>query len=110
VWGGGGGGGDGGVEECQATGGRVVKFNALRQFNRSALTLSGDRVYVLGAPRGDTPPYHGWVVAFNKATLAIEAVFNVSPNGRWGGIWQSGGGRPVDEPSKLTFFPRDRKF
>jgi len=94
---------DGPVEECPATEGKVVKFNALRQLNRSALTLSGDRVYVLWASHGDNPPYHGWVVAFNKATLAIEAVFNVSPNGRWGGIWQSGGGLAVDDQGNLYF-------
>ena len=94
---------NGPVEECPATDGKVVKFNALRQLNRSALTLSGDRVYVLWASHGDNPPYHGWVVAFNKATLAIEAVFNVSPNGRWGGIWQSGGGLAVDDQGNLYF-------
>src|SRR5215813_999401 len=94
---------NGPVEECPATDGKVVKFNALRQLNRSALTLSGDRVYVLWASHGDNPPYHGWVVAFNKTTLAIEAVFNVSPNGRWGGIWQSGAGLAVDVQNNLYF-------
>jgi hypothetical protein len=94
---------DGPVEECPATNGKVVKFNALRQLNRPALTLSGNRVYVSWASHGDNPPYHGWVAAFNKSTLAMEAVFNVSPNGRWGGIWQSGGGLAVDSESKLYF-------
>src|SRR5262249_40306948 len=71
--------GDGRVGAFPPKGGKVVKFNALRQFNGPALTLPGARVYVLWPPHGNNPPYHGWVVAFNKATLAIEAVFNVSP-------------------------------
>src|SRR5229473_2686049 len=91
------------VEECLATNGRVVQFNALRELNRAALTLSGNRLYVSWASHGDNPPYHGWIVAFNKSTLAMEAVFNVSPNGRWGGIWQSGGGLAVDSQGNLYF-------
>jgi len=94
---------DGPVEDCPATAGKVVKFNALRQLNRPALTLSGKHVYVAWASHGDNAPYHGWVAAFDKSTLALEGVFNVSPNGRWGGIWQSGGGLAVDSVGNLYF-------
>ena len=74
----------------------VVEFNALRQNQRPGLVLLGNRVYVAWASHGDTRPYHGWVVGFNKITLAVETIFNVTPNGRFGGIWMSGGAPAVD--------------
>ena len=95
--------GDGSEASADCEGGRVVKFNALRQLNRSALTLSGDLIYVAWASHGDNRPYHGWITAFNKSTLALEKTFNTSPNGRWGGIWQSGAGLAVDADANLYF-------
>lgn len=83
--------------------GGLVKFNALRQNQRSGLVLSGNRVYVAWASHGDTRPYHGWVVGFNKTTLAVEAMFNVTPNGRFGGIWMAGGAPAVDSSGNLFF-------
>ncbi len=81
--------------------GGQVKFNALRQNQRPGLMLSGNRVYIAWASHGDTRPYHGWLVGYNKTTLALEAVFNVSPNGRWGGIWMSGGAPAVDADGNI---------
>ncbi|HXN24632.1 MAG TPA: fibronectin type III domain-containing protein [Candidatus Dormibacteraeota bacterium] len=83
--------------------GGLVKFNALRQNQRSGLVLSGSRVYVAWASHGDTRPYHGWVVGYNKATLALETLFNVSPNGRFGGIWMAGGAPAADSSGNLFF-------
>src|SRR5262249_15743216 len=95
--------GDGSEPSEKCPGGAVVKFNALRQLNRSALTLAGNRVYIAWASHGDNRPYHGWITAYNKSTLALEAVFNTSPNGQWGGIWQSGAGLAVDSQNSLYF-------
>ena len=95
--------GDGSEPDDNCPDGRVVKFNALRQLNRSALTLSGDRLYIAWASHGDNRPYHGWVAVFDKNTLTLETVFNTSPNGRWGGIWQSGAGLAVDGEGNLYF-------
>ena len=78
-----------------------VRFNALREHQRSGLVLSGNRVYIDWASHGDRRPYHGWVVGFNKSTLAIETIFNTTPNGRWGGIWMSGAAPAVDPAGNL---------
>ena len=82
----------------------VVEFNALRQNQRPGLVLSGGLVYVAWASHGDTRPYHGWVVGFNKTTLQVVTKFNATPNGRFGGIWMSGGAPAVDDSSGNMFF------
>jgi hypothetical protein len=78
-----------------STGG-VVSFNALRENQRSALQLDGNWILVMWASHGDNQPYHGWVVAFNKTTLQPVAIFNTTPNGSEGGIWESGDAAAYD--------------
>ena len=75
----------------------VVKFNALRQLPRMGLVLDmnvpghPDGVVFTGsASDGDIDPYHGWLIGFDAKTLKIVTIFNATPNGDFGGIWQSG--------------------
>jgi hypothetical protein len=83
--------------------GGVVTFNARKEHQRPALTLSGGIVYVAWASHGDNGPYHGWVVGYRTSDLAMVQMFNTSPNGGLGGIWQSGGGLAVDAQGNLYF-------
>src|SRR5262249_29408753 len=88
--------------------GGVVTFNAKKQNDRMALQLvtnadSSKTVYVAWASHGDNGPYHGWVVGFNAANLAIQKVFNTAPNGSASGIWESGGNIGVDAQNNLYF-------
>jgi uncharacterized protein (TIGR03118 family) len=75
----------------------VVKFNALRELNRLGLALDmnvpghPDGVVFTGfASDGDIDPYHGWLVGFDAKTLKIVTIFNSTPDGDFGGTWQSG--------------------
>jgi len=83
--------------------GGQIKFNALRQNQRPGLVLLGNRVYIAWASHGDTPPYHGWLIGYNKSTLAPETIFNFSPNGKNAGIWMSGGAPAADASGNLYF-------
>ncbi len=53
-------------------------------------------VYIPYASHGDNGPYHGWVLGFSASNLALTAVFNDSPNGTAGGIWEAGGSIAFD--------------
>jgi hypothetical protein len=71
-----------------------VYFNAMRQMNRPGLILTSGTVFVGFGSHGDNGPYHGWLIGFNKQTLAITQVLNLTPNLGLGGLW-AGGGIPV---------------
>ncbi len=85
-----------------AAGGEVA-FDPLRENQRSALLLSNGVVYIAFASHGDQHPWHGWVLGYSASTLAQALVFNVSPNGYGGGVWQGGGGVAADATGDLFF-------
>ena len=80
----------------------VVSFNALRELPRLGLVLDmkvpghPDGVVFTGdASDGDIDPYHGWLVGYDAKTLKLVTFFISTPNGDFGGIWQSGGAPSV---------------
>ena len=76
-----------------------IRFNALRANQRPALRIFNGVVYAAWASWSDRGPYHGWVVGWDVNTLELRGVFNSTPNGGLGGIWQSGGGISSDGTS-----------
>ena len=78
-----------------------VTFNPKIQNQRSALTLANNTVYIAWASHNDCGAYHGWVMGYNADTLAQTAVWNTTPTGGLGGIWQAGQGLTVDGAGNL---------
>ncbi len=76
--------------------GGKVSFNALLGNQRSALMLYNGHIYFGYGSHGDYGPYHGWVFAYDAATLAQTAVLCLSPNGSANSVWASGAGMPID--------------
>ncbi len=84
-------------------------FLATRQTQRVSLALAGNQVVfgfaALGEESSDVGGYVGWVMAYNKATLAQSAAFATITTGmRGGGVWQSGRPPVVDSSGYVYLF------
>lgn len=78
-----------------------VPFQALTQNQRPALLLDNGIVYVTFASFGDLDPYHGWIIAYDSASLNFIDAYNATPNGGGGGIWMSGAGPAGDSAGNV---------
>ncbi|PYV69229.1 MAG: pyrrolo-quinoline quinone [Acidobacteria bacterium] len=73
-----------------------VAFEPLRNHQRPGLLLQNGYVYISWASQCDIGPYHGWVMAYDAHTLQQVAIWNATPNGGLGGVWQAGGAPAAD--------------
>ena len=88
----------------------VVSFNPLLQLGRPALTLSNGEVYLTFASHCDIGPWHGWILGYDETSLAQEVVYNTTPNGIAGGIWEAGCGPGVDTNGDLIAITSNGTF
>ncbi len=79
-----------------ATDGGQLLFSPLQELNRAALLLNNNTVYIGYGSICDAAPFHGWLLGYDSQSLMPTSVFNATPNGSGGGIWQSGGGPACD--------------
>jgi hypothetical protein len=80
--------------------GQVV-FDPSRYKERSGLVLTRGIVYTFWASHCDHRPYTGWIIGYDKNTLARVRVLNLTPNGNGGAIWGSGAAPAVDGTGKI---------
>jgi fibronectin type 3 domain-containing protein len=78
-------------------------FTPLAENQRPGLLLSLGVVYVGFGSHGDNLPWHGWMFGYNETTLQQVYVYNTTPNGSGGGIWQAGGAPAADTSGNLFF-------
>jgi hypothetical protein len=75
-----------------------IVFTPSIQLQRPALLLLNGSVYIgFGSNGCDAYSYHGWLFAYNAATLAQQGVFITTPGGMKGSLWGSGGGPAADD-------------
>lgn len=78
-----------------------VEFDPLRENPRPALLLDRGVVYAAWASSCDVAPYHGWVMAYDAATLRQIGALNTSPDGGEAGIWQGDAGLAADDAGNV---------
>ena len=90
------------------TSGKIV-FDPIKHQNRVALTLSQGVLTVGFASHCDQNNYHGWVLRFDTTSSPIRplAPYMTNPNTGHGGLWQGGGGFPVDSAGNLYMVSGD---
>jgi hypothetical protein len=77
--------------------GGTVAFDPQHSLNRPGLVLTAGHVFIAFGGHCDDAPYHGWVFAYSADTLTRKGIFNTTPNGKEGSIWQSGMGLVSDQ-------------
>jgi len=80
----------------------VVRFNAAQHIQRPALLLLNGVVYVAFGSHGDEGVWHGWIMGYSAANVRQQtAVFNTTPNGYGGSLWDSGRGLSADDQGNI---------
>jgi len=89
--------------------GGTLKFDPYWQNQRPGLLLLNGIVYIGFGAHEDFGVWHGWILAYNAATLSQTGAWCSTPNGSDGGIWASGTGLAADVPDP-TGHPFGRMF
>ena len=76
-------------------------FDPLMQNQRPALFIHHGNIYISYASHCDKGPYHGFLLAYSRATLKRSGVFNTSPGGLGASIWQSGQAPSIDADGNI---------
>ena len=79
----------------------VVNFDPRRNNQRQGLVLVNGVVYISYSSHCDWNPYHGWILGYDAKTLQQKTVYNDTPNGEAGGIWESAMGIAADDQGNL---------
>ncbi|MDP9280012.1 MAG: PQQ-like beta-propeller repeat protein [Gemmatimonadota bacterium] len=79
----------------------MIAFDAQRQNQRQGLTLLNGVVYLSFSSHCDWGPYHGWILGYDASTMQQRVVYNDTPNGGAGGMWESGTGMAADAQGNL---------
>lgn len=88
----------------------TVYFNPAEYKERAGLLLVDGVVYTSWASHCDLGEFHGWVMAYNAKTLDQVAVYNTTPNGKRGAIWQGGAAPAADAEGNIYLVTGDGTF
>jgi hypothetical protein len=102
--------------QYKASNGSVGTFDPKFQLQRASLLEANDRVYLAFGSHQDTPPYHGWLMAYDAMTLQPISSYCVTcghsslPLSNSGGIWQAGGGAASDSEGNIYVMTGNGSF
>src|SRR6202050_5582105 len=81
--------------------GSTVPWNPQWANQRPGLLLLNGFIYIGFSSHGDNGPWHGWLLGYDKTTLAQTGVWCTSPNGKGNGIWGAGSGLAADAAGSI---------
>ena len=97
--------------------GGTVNFAPGMYEERAALLLANGSVYTSWTSHCDQAPYQGWIMTFDRMTLAHTGTLNVAPNASGGGyqsqgpsIWMSGDGPGADAAGNVYLLTGNGRF
>jgi PQQ-like domain len=74
-------------------------FDGRIHLSRAGLVFVGGTIYIAYSSHCDAGAYHGWMFGYDAQTLALKSVYNPTPTGTQGSIWQSGTAPATDGTS-----------
>ena len=79
-----------------------IAFDAVMHLQRPGLLLANNNIYIAFGSHADSWPYHGWIFAYDASNVQQQvAVFNTTPQGDYGAVWQSGRGLAADADGNI---------
>jgi hypothetical protein len=93
-----------------STGSANPVFSSLLANQRAALLLDNGTVYIAIGSHNGEGSYHGWLLGYSGSTLQQTLIFDSTPQGMQGGIWQSGGGPSADSGHNVYVATGDGTF
>jgi hypothetical protein len=92
-------------------GGGVIKLDPSQQKQRTALLLDHGTLYIgFSSNHEINGSLHGWLLAYDAATLQQKAVWNATPTATNGGIWQAGSGPAADAAGNVYVMIGNGRF
>ncbi len=80
----------------------TISLDPNQLLQRPGLLLANGSVYIAFGSHADQPPWHGWIVSYDASDLSRQTgVFNTTPAGQGGAVWQSGRGLAADESGNI---------
>jgi hypothetical protein len=103
--------------------GGQIPFDPLNHNQRAGLTFANGKLIIAWGSFSDWGVYHGWVMAYDPASLQQVAVFNTSPQhqdqdyafgpadfGGGAAVWQGGAAPSVDSAGNIYVVGADGSF
>jgi hypothetical protein len=88
----------------------TIALDPLKHLQRTGLLQTNHSIYIGFGSVHDRTPYHGWILAYDQTTLQQVAVFNATPEGGNGGVWQSGRGIAMDDAGNILAIPANGDY
>ncbi len=80
----------------------ALALDASLHLQRPGLALANGELYVSFGSHADTGNWHGWLISYDASNLQRQTgVFNTTPNGGGGSIWQGGRAPAIDDSGDI---------